>query len=103
MVSAFMAVLNVALILPVTGTAVAPAAGSVLTTVGGGGGTRKVTAAFSLIRGLTRPLRLSVIGTPVAVRELSTSVTVAVGLADLSTAQAPVTWGVAMEVPLKYP
>ena len=46
------------------------------------------------------PLRESVIGTPVVCNALSISVTVALGFADLSTAHAPATCGVAIDVPL---
>ena len=84
-----MALPKVALITPVTKTPVAPSTGSVERSVGGG--RRDTTAAFSLIRGLTRWLRLSVMGRAVEIRAFSSSVTVAVGLADLSTAQAPAT------------
>src|ERR1043166_2676593 len=51
------------------------------------------------------PLRPSVSGSPVFCNAASISDTVAVGLADFSTAHAPATCGVAIEVPLNgvYP
>src|SRR5258706_6612404 len=49
------------------------------------------------------PLRGSVIGRPVFCNADRTWETVAVGFADLSTAQAPATCGVAIEVPLAVP
>ena len=48
-----------------------------------------------------RSLRESVTGMPVGLRTESSSGTAAVGALDLSRAQAPETWGAAMEVPLK--
>ena len=48
-------------------------------------------------------MRESVIGSPPFCNAASTSATEAVGLADLSTAHAPATCGVAIEVPLAAP
>ena len=52
------------------------------------------------MRGLVRPLRQSWTGTPVVIKACLTSSTVDVGLACLSSAKQPVTWGAAMDVPL---
>ena len=57
-------------------------------------------SAFSMrMRGLVKPLRVSRIGRPVVCRALSAWFTVNVGRACLISANAPVTCGVAMDVP----
>src|SRR5215468_8107785 len=63
-----------------------------------------VSAFLMLIRGLVTipPSRVSGMGLPVDCSAVRISATVAVDLACFRTAQAPVTWGAAMEVPPKY-
>src|SRR4030095_11189129 len=56
-------------------------------------------ASNTRIRDLVKPFRGSVMRTPVFCSAVSTSVTVADGLACFSTAHVPATWGVAIEVP----
>ena len=61
------------------------------------------TAKSTWIRGIPMtlpPLRVSLIDTPVVVSADSTASTEAPGSFDFKTAQAPVTCGAAMEVPL---
>src|SRR5439155_25476635 len=55
------------------------------------------------MRDLVTPLRMSVIGNPVDCSALRSWLTVPVGTACFSTAQAPVTCGVAIDVPLATP
>lgn len=61
-----------------------------------------VTASSTLIRGKTRLLRESVIDVPASVSHWRIWLTDALGAACFITAQAPATWGVAMEVPALY-
>ena len=64
-----------------------------------GWGSRAPKAASTWMRGLVMLFRESVIGIPVLFRAESTCSTEALGALDLSTAQAPATWGTAREVP----
>ena len=71
-----------------------------------GGVVSNVASAFKIrIRGLVMPLRVSKIGKPLLCKALRAWLTVSPGSACLINANAPVTWGVAMEVPWKlaYP
>ena len=63
--------------------------------------TALAAAALTLIRGIDSELllRVSTIVLPVVRNQLSTCVTEAPGVIPLSTAQAPATCGVAIEVP----
>src|SRR5262249_24155486 len=88
-------------------TKLAPLAGAVSATVGGTfcpsstpNAPNWVSVSPICISGFTNPLRGSVIGSPVICNAESTWATLAVGLADFRTAQAPVTCGVAIDVPL---
>ena len=69
---------------------------------------RTLSARSTWILGLVvpPPVRGSVIGSPVLVRAWRMSSTLAVGAACLRMAQAPATWGAAIDVPLataKFP
>src|SRR5262245_18694079 len=64
-------------------------------------GARPRTASSTWMRGRVSWLSKSFIGTPVAVRASSKAVTLALGSACRSTAKAPATWGLAIEVPLE--
>ena len=57
-------------------------------------------AASTWTRGVTSPLRESVMGTPVVLMTSTISAELAPGSAERSTATAPATLGAAMEVPL---
>lgn len=64
---------------------------------------RLATAESTCMRGIpvtVPPLRVSLIDTPVLVRVVNTASTEAPGSFDFNTAQAPVTWGADIEVPL---
>src|SRR5919198_3902443 len=61
----------------------------------------RVPAERTRMRGLTTPLRASVIGLPVDCSAFRTVGTSAEGLMPFRTAQAPATCGVAIEVPLR--
>ena len=56
---------------------------------------------FTCMRGLVMLLRVSVIATPVLCRAERISPTEADGLACLKSANAPATWGAAIEVPVR--
>ena len=67
---------------------------------------RAAIAESTWIRGIPvtlPPLRVSLSNTPVVVNADSTASTEASGSFDFNTAQAPVTWGAAIEVPLFNP
>src|SRR6478735_163031 len=65
------------------------------------GGASWFAATSTWMRGVTRPLRPSVIDFPVLLSAASACVTVADGTRCLSSAQAPVTCGVDIDVPLR--
>ena len=82
-------------------TKTVPGAGSVSATVGGVL-TRAPVASAIWIIGATKLLRGSVTGVPLACSAPRTSPTPAAGSAPFSTAHAPATCGVAIDVPLRY-
>ena len=61
------------------------------------------TAASICKRGLVRLTRVSVTATPVAIIASRICVTLALGTACRASAQAPATWGAAIDVPLALP